>query len=54
VILVPNREEFKEEYVDEDENMLDYFVKYGELERDGKNRPKEITLFTVKARHDPS
>lgn len=34
--------------------MLDYFVKYGELERDGKNRPKEITLFTVKARHDPS
>jgi len=53
VILVPNRDEFPKRDMNEGENMLDFFENWTpEVQADGTIDP--VTLFTVKARHDPS
>jgi len=53
VILVPNRDEFPKRDMNEGENMLDFFENWTpEVQANGTIVP--VTLFTVKARHDPS
>ena len=52
VILVPNRELFPKEDMYEGENMLDFFSNWEPvIDEDGKM--EAVTLFDVKARHDP-
>ena len=51
IILVPNRDAFPKEDMEEGEDMLDFFEKWSDGTDNGKVKTR---LFTVKARHDPS
>jgi len=51
VILVPNRDAFPKEDMEEGEDMLDFFEKWNDGSDNGKVK---LELFRIRVRHDPS